>query len=180
MEVDTDDELIESLNHLHRTGPPPDVTHNLPILKQQQNHSPLAADHKDAKVVASGAKTIHSNHLTSPSPAAAASSHYYQAQKKSSTATARRTSENQPLLLNADSSGHLSGGDDDDDDDEDQMDASDFVHLSCNHFEYDPEFNDMVKKVEFAIDHNILPQRIYEGSSGSYFCKSSDNVKKPV
>ena len=53
---------------------------------------------------------------------------------------------------------------------------SDFVHLSCNHFENDPEFNDFVKQVEHAIDQSILPQRIYEGSSGSYFCKNAQNV----
>ncbi len=59
---------------------------------------------------------------------------------------------------------------------EDQYDGSDFVQLSINNFEDDPEFNDIVKQVEFAIDHNIMPQRIYEGSSGSYFAKNSDFV----
>ena len=54
--------------------------------------------------------------------------------------------------------------------------VSDFVHLSCNHFEDDPEFNEKIKQVEFAIDHNILPQRIYEGSSGSYFAKNTNMV----
>lgn len=49
-------------------------------------------------------------------------------------------------------------------------------HLSCNHFESDPQFDAIVKKVEVAIDNNILPKRIDEGSSGSYFCKSIDNV----
>ena len=68
-------------------------------------------------------------------------------------------------------SGHLT---------DDQMDASsnDYVHLSCNHFENDPEFSDKVKEVELAIDHNILPKRIYEGSSGSYFCKNTNFVSK--
>ena len=60
----------------------------------------------------------------------------------------------------------------------DQMENSDFVHLSCNHFDNDPEFNEIIKKVEYAIDHEILPQRIYEGSSGSYFAKNSDFVNK--
>lgn len=55
-------------------------------------------------------------------------------------------------------------------------DESEFVHLSCNHFDSDPEYNEIVKMVEFAIDHSVLPQRIYEGSSGSYFCKNVDNV----
>lgn len=137
MEVDTDDDLIETTN-LNRNGPLPDVTHNLPVMKHQK--SPLL--HKEI-VEATG------------------SSKYGRA--KGGTG---RGSENQPLLLNS-SSGNVS---------DDQMDASDFVHLSCNHFESDPEFNEIVKKVEFAIDHNILPQRIYEGSSGSYFCRNTDNV----
>jgi hypothetical protein len=80
------------------------------------------------------------------------------------------TSENQPLLINqTDSNNNLS---------DDAMETvSDFVHLSCNNnFENDPEFNEKIKQVEFAIDHNVLPQRIYEGSSGSYFCKNSEFV----
>lgn len=50
--------------------------------------------------------------------------------------------------------------------------VDDQQHVSCNHFEDDPEFNEKIKQVEFAIDHNVLPQRIYEGSSGSYFAKN--------
>ncbi len=74
------------------------------------------------------------------------------------------------MLINA---GHMSS----DDQGGAQTDTqSDFVQLSCNHFENDPEFSDKVKQVEFAIDHSILPQRIYEGSSGSYFCKNSEYV----
>jgi hypothetical protein len=79
----------------------------------------------------------------------------------------RQDSENQPLLTNDTS--HLS---------DDQAALSDFVHLSCNHFDDDPEFNEKIKQVEFAIDHNILPQRIYEGSSGSYFAKNSEYVRE--
>lgn len=52
--------------------------------------------------------------------------------------------------------------------------SDDFVQLSVNNFEDDPEFNDYLKQVEFAIDHNVMPQRIYEGSSGSYFAKNTD------
>lgn len=78
----------------------------------------------------------------------------------------RNKGEYQPLL-NPPGSGNVS--------DMEQSDA-DFVHLSCNHFENDPEFNEIVRQVESAIDHDILPQRIYEGSSGSYFCKNMDQV----
>ena len=33
-----------------------------------------------------------------------------------------------------------------------------------------------VKIVEYAIENNVYPQRIYEGSSGSYFAKNSEFV----
>ena len=85
----------------------------------------------------------------------------------SNTATSTRTSEYQPLLLSGETS--MS---------EDHYDGSDFVQLSINNFEDDPEYNDIIRQVEFAIDHNIMPQRIYEGSSGSYFAKNSEFVIK--
>ncbi len=40
----------------------------------------------------------------------------------------------------------------------------------------DPAFSDLVRQAEIAIDCGILPERIYQGSSGSYFVKSSVNV----
>jgi phosphatidylinositol 4-kinase type 2 len=85
--------------------------------------------------------------------------------------------EYQPLLT-ADAGNHSDKDHTEHEHDESGPDAdgsSDFVNLSCNHFENDPEFSEHVKQVEHAIDHNILPQRIYEGSSGSYFCKNSQN-----
>merc|ERR1712179_842167 len=52
---------------------------------------------------------------------------------------------------------------------------------SCSDSEYgsgnvidDPEFAAIIRSVEQAIDHGILPQRIYQGSSGSYFVKSKE------
>lgn len=134
MEVDTDDDLLEStaLNDARAKGPPPDVTNNLPLKYQQQE--------------------MNTKSPSSNGPTLIAKMH-------------RNINEYQPLLNGSGS--NIS---------DDQQDGSDFVHLSCNHFESDPEFNDIVKKVEFAIDHDILPQRIYEGSSGSYFCKNSENV----
>lgn len=134
MEVDTDDDLLESttLNSEARSkGPPPDIT-NIPNQKYAHNNN----------------SNSNSTNLSS-----------------SLIAKMHRNSENRPLLTG---SGNLS---------DDQQNYSDFVHLSCNHFDNDPEFNDIVKQVEFAIDHNILPQRIYEGSSGSYFAKNPSYVK---
>lgn len=90
MEVDSDDELLESthLNDPRAKGPPPDVTHNLP------SKSPVKSNQLIAKL--------------------------------------HRSNEYQPLL-----NGNMS---------DDQGDGSDFVHLSCNHFDSDPEFNEIVKK----------------------------------
>ena len=145
MEVDTDDDTLESSNLARSKGPPPDVTYNLPAStspdrpssppqKTNTNNNNSAAYHNNKS------KRHHQDKI----------SHH---------------GEYQPLLTN-------SGAEMTDD----QMENSDFVHLSCNHFDNDPEFNDIVRKVEFAIDHDILPQRIYEGSSGSYFAKDSDYV----
>jgi hypothetical protein len=139
MEVDTDDDLIETSNkHDRSQGPPPDVTYH-------NKNSKLIKDkkvklHSKAEIVKSTSpNNNHTNRIHHNS----------------------NTSENQPLLS-----------------DEDNTDnGSDYVHLICNSFEHDPEFSELIKQVEFAIDHNILPQRIYEGSSGSYFAKNSELVK---
>ncbi|XP_020387301.2 phosphatidylinositol 4-kinase type 2-beta [Rhincodon typus] len=40
-----------------------------------------------------------------------------------------------------------------------------------NHFPEDPEFNDVVLRAEQAIENGVYPQRISQGSSGSYFVK---------
>lgn len=71
------------------------------------------------------------------------------------------TSENQPLL----SSTQM-----------DQHSVDDYIHLSCNHFPDDPEFSERIRQAEIAIDSNILPERIYQGSSGSYFVKNTNLV----
>ena len=84
---------------------------------------------------------------------------------KNLTNSGVKPSEYQPLL--AGSGGNVSS--------DEHVDVEDFVQLSCNNFENDPEFTDHVKQVEYAIDHNVLPQRIYEGSSGSYFAKNLEN-----
>jgi phosphatidylinositol 4-kinase type 2 len=45
----------------------------------------------------------------------------------------------------------------------------------CNYnsFPDDPWFSDLVRQVELAIDCGVLPERIYQGSSGSYFVKNA-------
>ncbi|KAJ8001539.1 hypothetical protein DPEC_G00170540 [Dallia pectoralis] len=42
-----------------------------------------------------------------------------------------------------------------------------------NDFPEDPEFREIIRKAERAIDEGIYPERIYQGSSGSYFVKDS-------
>uniref|UniRef100_A0A8C9U0C2 Phosphatidylinositol 4-kinase type 2 n=1 Tax=Scleropages formosus TaxID=113540 RepID=A0A8C9U0C2_SCLFO len=42
-----------------------------------------------------------------------------------------------------------------------------------NEFPEDPEFRDIVRRAERAIEEGIFPERIYQGSSGSYFVKDS-------
>jgi phosphatidylinositol 4-kinase type 2 len=41
-----------------------------------------------------------------------------------------------------------------------------------NFFEKDPEFNEIIREAEEAIDSEIYPSRIPQGSSGSYFVRS--------
>jgi len=45
---------------------------------------------------------------------------------------------------------------------------------SNNVFPDDPHFTEVIRTAELAIDNGIYPQRIYQGSSGSYFVKNSD------
>ncbi|CAB0002127.1 unnamed protein product [Nesidiocoris tenuis] len=37
---------------------------------------------------------------------------------------------------------------------------------------YDPAFTELIRQAEIAIDNGIFPERIYQGSSGSYFVKN--------
>lgn len=46
-----------------------------------------------------------------------------------------------------------------------------------NEFPEDPEFREIIRKAERAIDEGIYPERIYQGSSGSYFVKDSAGVR---
>ncbi|KAK0152065.1 Phosphatidylinositol 4-kinase type 2-alpha [Merluccius polli] len=42
-----------------------------------------------------------------------------------------------------------------------------------NDLSEDPEFRDIIRRTERAIDEGIYPERIYQGSSGSYFVKDT-------
>ncbi|XP_037923005.1 phosphatidylinositol 4-kinase type 2-alpha isoform X3 [Hermetia illucens] len=43
--------------------------------------------------------------------------------------------------------------------------------LNCK-LNHDPQFGELILQAEMAIDHGIYPERIYQGSSGSYFVKN--------
>lgn len=45
-----------------------------------------------------------------------------------------------------------------------------------NHFPDDPEFADIIQKAEQAIESEVFPERISQGSSGSYFVKDPKGV----
>jgi hypothetical protein len=47
-------------------------------------------------------------------------------------------------------------------------------------FTDDPLFSDLVRQAETAIDNGIYPERIYQGSSGSYFVKNPAGVSITV
>lgn len=44
----------------------------------------------------------------------------------------------------------------------------------------DPTFSDLVWQAEVAIDNGIFPERISQGSSGSYFVKNPTGVSNNV
>lgn len=46
-----------------------------------------------------------------------------------------------------------------------------------NVFHDDPEFTNFIKQAEDAIYHGVYPERIYQGSSGSYFVKNKEGKK---
>lgn len=71
-----------------------------------------------------------------------------------------RTSEQRPLLGRSRS----------------RMDSHSDTEYQGNHFD-DPEFTRLIHAAEQAIDVGILPERIYQGSSGSYFVKDKEGVR---
>ncbi|XP_016050506.1 phosphatidylinositol 4-kinase type 2-alpha isoform X2 [Erinaceus europaeus] len=50
------------------------------------------------------------------------------------------------------------------------------AHRERNEFPEDPEFESVVRQSELAIERGIFPERIYQGSSGSYFVKNLQGV----
>ena len=51
----------------------------------------------------------------------------------------------------------------------------DYGHVD-NVFPEDPEYTAIIRASETAIEHGIYPERIYQGSSGSYFVKNLEGV----
>lgn len=45
-----------------------------------------------------------------------------------------------------------------------------------NHFPEDPEFGEIIQRAEQAIENGVFPERISQGSSGSYFVKDPKGV----
>lgn len=62
------------------------------------------------------------------------------------------------------------------------FDCREMYSFSANVFDLfflfadDPHFSDLVYSAEIAIDGGIYPERIYQGSSGSYFVKNPAKV----
>ena len=50
-------------------------------------------------------------------------------------------------------------------------------HQLENQFPDDPIYQDFIRHAELAIDYGVFPQRIYQGSSGSYFVKDVNGVR---
>jgi hypothetical protein len=75
------------------------------------------------------------------------------------------TSENQPLLTPSTPTTP-------------NMESSDNHHLPPwnNNITDDPEYADVIKQAERAIEGGILPVRIAAGSSGSYFVRNLEGV----
>ncbi len=45
-----------------------------------------------------------------------------------------------------------------------------------NHFPEDPDFSEIIQRAEQAIENGVFPERISQGSSGSYFVKDPKGV----
>lgn len=50
--------------------------------------------------------------------------------------------------------------------------------IISNSFPDDQEYTNLITQAELAIEHAIYPERISQGSSGSYFVKSTNGVNK--
>lgn len=72
--------------------------------------------------------------------------------------------ENRPLLGGARSERSHGGG----------SSSYDDFYEHCNTFPDDPHFTELIRTAENTIEAGIYPERIYQGSSGSYFVKNQD------
>lgn len=54
----------------------------------------------------------------------------------------------------------------------DTTDSGDFTNI----FPEDPDFTSVLREAELAIEQEIYPERIVQGSSGSYFVMALDKV----
>jgi hypothetical protein len=63
---------------------------------------------------------------------------------------------------------------------QDEDSLSPFTIFNPNVITDDPVFAELVRQAELAIDCNVLPERIYQGSSGSYFVKNPSSVSDVV
>lgn len=60
---------------------------------------------------------------------------------------------------------------------DDSLNANSIVRID-NNFEDDPEFNNLINEAEAAIEEGVYPQRISQGSSGSYFVFDSSGQRR--
>lgn len=60
-----------------------------------------------------------------------------------------------------------------------QVQAAAAAQRERNDFPEDPEFAEVVRRAELASERGIFPERISQGSSGSYFVKDPQGVSRP-
>lgn len=79
---------------------------------------------------------------------------------KATTSPRRAQRENLPLLARNTSAGGRSA----------------YEEIQDNNWPDDPQFTDLVRQAEQAIESGLYPERIYQGSSGSYFVKNCEGT----
>jgi len=79
---------------------------------------------------------------------------------KATTSPRRAQRENLPLLARNTSAGGRSA----------------YEEIQDNNWPDDPQFTDVVRQAEQAIESGLYPERIYQGSSGSYFVKNCEGT----
>lgn len=53
-----------------------------------------------------------------------------------------------------------------------------YTECCINQFPDDPQFSSIIREAEISIENAVYPERIYQGSSGSYFVRNGDGSKK--